>query len=137
VAAHLFFAFPHQWGLCFVNALRILRRGFLPKMPRSAVSGQKSSFLEIHYGACLPLDREWKPGWFVRYGRAPWAIGEIITVHVAPVSSLSSHRNLEITNFARLSRSCTLCFLIAEMYLDDSLWRSKGLLVLHHGSYAL
>lgn len=95
--------------------------------------GQNRTFLKFII-LCLPLP--WianEMGWFVaEYGRQPWAIGELLPIHVA-VSSLTEWEIwLTIIGFAVLYTA----FLIAEMYLMIR-FAKQGPSSLHTGRYAL
>ena len=83
---------------------------------------------------CLPLP--WiacETGWFVaEYGRQPWAIGEILPIHVAVSSLTAAEIWTTIIGFTVLYT----VFLIAEMYLMIR-FAKQGPSSLHTGRYSL
>ncbi|WP_067218276.1 cytochrome ubiquinol oxidase subunit I [Marinomonas gallaica] len=95
--------------------------------------GQSRTFLKL---VMLSLPLPWigvETGWFVaEYGRQPWAIGEILPVHVA-VSDLTTG---QIWLSMGLMTALYTVFLIAEMYLMIR-FAKQGPSSLHTGRYAL
>lgn len=95
--------------------------------------GQSPLFLKFII-LCLPLP--WianEAGWFVaEYGRQPWAIGEILPVHVAVSNLTAGEIWLSLFGFAALYTA----FLVAEMYLMIR-FAKQGPSSLHTGRYAL
>ncbi|MFD1382354.1 cytochrome ubiquinol oxidase subunit I [Rhodanobacter aciditrophus] len=95
--------------------------------------GQNRLFLKA---IMLTLPLPWiacETGWFVaEYGRQPWAIGEVLPVHVA-VSNLTTG---QIWLSMGLMTALYTVFLIAEMYLMIR-FAKQGPSSLHTGRYAL
>lgn len=128
--APLFFAFRIMVGCGFVMLI-VFAAAFYQNARRRI--GNNPLFLKLIV-LCLPLP--WianEAGWFVaEYGRQPWAIGEILPVHVAVSSLTATEIWITIAGFAVLYTS----FLIAEMYLMIR-FAKQGPSSLHTGRYAL
>jgi len=128
--APIFFAFRIMVAAGFIMLI-IFATAFYQNARRRI--GNNRLFLRIIL-CSLPLP--WiacETGWIVaEYGRQPWAIGEILPVHVA-VSSLSAG---EIWLSMGLMTALYTVFLFAEMYLMIK-FAKKGPSSLHTGRYAL
>ncbi|BFM51313.1 cytochrome ubiquinol oxidase subunit I [Marinomonas sp. THO17] len=95
--------------------------------------GQNRTLLKL-FVLSLPLP--WiacETGWFVaEYGRQPWAIGEVLPIHVAVSNLTAGEIWLTIIGFTLLYTA----FLVAEMYLMIR-FAKQGPSSLHTGRYAL
>lgn len=128
--APLFFAFRIMVACGFLM-LAVFAIAFYQNARRRI--GQNRTFLKaIMFTLPLP----WiacETGWFVaEYGRQPWAIGEVLPVHVA-VSNLTTG---QIWLSLGLMTALYTVFLIAEMYLMIR-FAKQGPSSLHTGRYAL
>lgn len=128
--APLFYAFRIMVGCGFVM-LFMFAAAFYQNARRRI--GQNRNFLRFII-LCLPLP--WianEAGWFVaEYGRQPWAIGELLPVHVAVSNLTATEIWLTIIGFTVLYTA----FLVAEMYLMIR-FAKQGPSSLHTGRYAL
>lgn len=128
--APLFYAFRIMVGCGFVM-LFMFAVAFYQNARRRI--GQNRNFLRFII-LCLPLP--WianEAGWFVaEYGRQPWAIGELLPVHVAVSNLTATEIWLTIIGFTVLYTA----FLVAEMYLMIR-FAKQGPSSLHTGRYAL
>lgn len=128
--APLFFAFRIMVAAGFIMLI-VFAAAFYQNARRKI--GQNRFFLKA---IMLTLPLPWiacETGWFVaEYGRQPWAIGEVLPVHVA-ASSLTAG---QIWLSLGLMTALYTVFLIAEMYLMIR-FAKQGPSSLHTGRYDL